>query len=240
MENRQPTPGKEGRVKLTRDNGESFFARIEMADDPLNEGTSLSKETLLQDVTASLFGLDNQAVPNDVFSWLGKYNQHWWARTYSGNVDFVQSSYRNAYPDSGNVGDYEYLYLGIPFYNVVTAPKIEIGSYTGTGEAGNSNPNILTFSFEPKFLMVQILGRGVPLGTYAVSSVPMNFGMTVMRGQTRVYTSLPDNANYHGACTLTWNGNSVSWFMNASGTYLDGSEAQLNGLNIDYVYVAIG
>ena len=41
-------------------------------------GTALNKENLLQDNTAAIYGLGTDAVPDDVFAWLGKYNQYWW------------------------------------------------------------------------------------------------------------------------------------------------------------------
>ena len=71
-----------------------------------------------------------------------------------GSAELVNSSDRNAYPDSGNQDGYEYEYLGIPFDNAVTAPKIETGSYVGTGTYGQANPNTLTFGFVPKFVFV--------------------------------------------------------------------------------------
>lgn len=43
--------------------------------------TFLNKATLLQDSTAALFGLGTEAVPDNAFSLLGRYNQHWWSRT---------------------------------------------------------------------------------------------------------------------------------------------------------------
>lgn len=67
MNNRQPTPGKEGRVKLTFDDGSVKYAQMEMADDPLEDGTPWAKETVLTDETASIYGLDASATPNDVF-----------------------------------------------------------------------------------------------------------------------------------------------------------------------------
>ena len=69
-------------------------------------------------------------------------------------TDYVQSGDRGTYPDSGFVGNYEYEYLGIPFDNAVTAPKIETGSYVGTGAYGASNPNTLTFGFVPKLVII--------------------------------------------------------------------------------------
>lgn len=70
-----------------------------------------------------------------------------------GDWEYVQSSNRSAYPDSGTQDGYEYEYLGIPFDNAVTAPKIEEGSYVGTGTYGSANPNTLTFGFVPKVVV---------------------------------------------------------------------------------------
>ena len=75
-------------------------------------------------------------------------------KTAPGDWEYLQSSTRSAYPDSGTNGGYEYEYLGIPFDNAVTAPKIETGSYVGTGTYGASNPNTLTFGFVPKFVWI--------------------------------------------------------------------------------------
>lgn len=72
----------------------------------------------------------------------------------AGDWQYLQSSNRNAYPDSGTQDGYEYEYLGIPFDNAVTAPKIETGSYVGTGTYGASNPNTLTFGFAPKLVLI--------------------------------------------------------------------------------------
>ena len=69
MQDRVPTPGQEGRVLITPENGSSpFYAKVEMADNPTQAGTPLNKATLLQDATAELFGLGADAVPDDVFS----------------------------------------------------------------------------------------------------------------------------------------------------------------------------
>lgn len=68
----------------------------------------------------------------------------------TGSWQYIQSSNRSAYPDSGTQDGYEYEYLGVPFDNAVTAPKIEVGSYVGTGE---SNTKIIT-GFTPKAVLV--------------------------------------------------------------------------------------
>ena len=73
---------------------------------------------------------------------------------FTGAVDFLQSSNRNAYPDNSVVDGYLYEYLGVPFDNATTAPKIAEGSYVGTGTYGNNNPNSITLPFEPKLIVL--------------------------------------------------------------------------------------
>lgn len=61
MRNRQPTPGKEGRVLITPEDGSApFYATIAMADDPIDGGTPLDQASLLSDSTSLALGLDAQ------------------------------------------------------------------------------------------------------------------------------------------------------------------------------------
>lgn len=39
-----------------------------------------SKDEILGDATKTIYGLGADAVPNDVFNWIGKFNQYWWNR----------------------------------------------------------------------------------------------------------------------------------------------------------------
>lgn len=73
MTDRQPTPGKEGRVRLTFDDGTVKYARVEMADDPLEVGDPLNKATFWPDDVAALFGLGADSLPKDGFEAI--YNQ---------------------------------------------------------------------------------------------------------------------------------------------------------------------
>lgn len=71
MYDRIPTPGREGRVLITPEDGSpAFYATVAMADNPLLAGTPLSKETLLRDDTAARFGMGQDAVPDDVLALL--------------------------------------------------------------------------------------------------------------------------------------------------------------------------
>lgn len=69
MEDRIPSPGQEGRVLITPEDGkESYYATVTMADNPTNPGTPLNKATLLQDETEiSLFGNTNNRTVDDAF-----------------------------------------------------------------------------------------------------------------------------------------------------------------------------
>lgn len=56
-----------GRVTLTPVAGQENTFDMARADQPTQEGTPLNKATLLKDVTASILGLPNTAVPDDAF-----------------------------------------------------------------------------------------------------------------------------------------------------------------------------
>lgn len=57
-----------GRVKLTPVEGEANTFDMVRADQPTQEGTPLNKATFLKDTTAKLFGLDDDALPDDIFA----------------------------------------------------------------------------------------------------------------------------------------------------------------------------
>ena len=61
-----------GRVKLTPVSEQENTYDMVRADEPTQEGDPLSKATFLKDATAALFGLGNDAVPDDVFSTLSE------------------------------------------------------------------------------------------------------------------------------------------------------------------------
>lgn len=154
------------------------------------------------------------------------------AGTFIG-TDYTQSENRNAYPDSGFSGTNEYEYLGIPFDNAVGAPKVEVGSYTGTGTYGASNPNSLTFRFSPKLIIVYgmyISGNTYPFNFYnnppttSPIGTPDNF--TQGCGLYRTTGGTPFGKYDKSAKTF-------SWYNTAS------ASAQLNESAV-YYYVAIG
>lgn len=138
---------------------------------------------------------------------------------------YIQSSNRNAYPDSGTQDGYEYEYLGVPFDNAVTAPKIEVGSYVGTGTYGQANPNTLTFGFVPKLVWIYEANtryistsagyNGLWFASWPYLSYLLDSGTTVTR-----YASL--------------SGETLSWYESSS------AFNQLNDSEKVYTYIAIG
>lgn len=63
MKNRVPT--YPGRVTMTPVSGAANTYDMVRADVPIDAGTPLNKETLLQDSTAALLGLETDATPDD-------------------------------------------------------------------------------------------------------------------------------------------------------------------------------
>ena len=75
---------KPGRVLISPEDGKAaFYATMARADEPTQEGNPLNKATLLSDATAAMFGFGQEAVPDNVLAFLGKYAQHMWFRKAS-------------------------------------------------------------------------------------------------------------------------------------------------------------
>lgn len=146
----------------------------------------------------------------------------------AGDWEYVQSSDRNAYPDSGTQDGYEYEYLGIPFDNAVTASKIATGSYVGTGTYGINNPNSLTFDFEPKIVLIKPSTNGT------LSKYWMCFtnGLGTSGGGL-VWGSESYTLGYK--VSYSFYGNTVQWYTTDAR-----STPQANDASTTYGYIAIG
>lgn len=326
--------------------------------------TFLNKANLLKDTTATLFGLDENAVPNDVFGYLGKYSQHWWQRRaynpywdirrqtvtvtednytsyyvahvfssggtatvkYSREISidengvvslvnpstktikkgasasassaasaiddlvgcycipgrdvqdgldallyipdgqagkreiygshyywyfsemqvittvfveetgvwqYVQSTDRNAYPDSGVDGTFEYEYLGVPFDNAVSAPKMAYGSYNGTGKAGVDNPTVLTFGFVPKIVFIS---QASAIYLQNKDGYNLGYAMLINGVTSAKVRRAADNVTAENL-RITWSGNSVSMYHDYSTPY---TYSQFNSSSQTYYYLALG
>lgn len=144
----------------------------------------------------------------------------------AGDWEYLQSSTRSAYPDSGTQDGYEYEYLGIPFDNAVKGMKTDIGSYVGTGTYGADNPNTLTMKFEPKFV---IFWQG-SIGSSVVDVYSTNPFYWIYNGDKMFPTSSTNNYN----CFVTLNGITLTWYSPRN------KYAQYNDETKEYHYVAIG
>lgn len=93
--------------------------------------------------------------------------------------------------------------------------QVYTGSYVGTGTYGQSNPNSLTFPFEPKVVFVRGNGRSI---------------IHMITGCTQAETVKSQGNDY---VVTAWDGNSVSW-------YITDADRQLNMSGQTYYYAAIG
>ena len=102
--------------------------------------------------------------------------------------------------------------------------KIEVGSYVGTGTYGSSNPNSLTFGFEPKMVAIFSPANN---GNYAYKLFMLRnvLGASVLAG----------DGNNNGVI-VTWSEKRVTWYLYESKTV----SYQMNGSGVIYNYIAIG
>lgn len=139
--------------------------------------------------------------------------------------EYLQSNNRNAYPDSGSSGGYEYEYIGVPFEKLPVASSVEIGSYVGTGAYGEANPNSLTFNCIPKIVYITAGGNA---GMFLI-----NDGNTVSYVGTGTHT-----IGYMVYCTF--DGKSISWYTNDTDNAAYGPQSQGNASNVTYRYIVFG
>ena len=99
----------------------------------------------------------------------------------------------------------------------IGAANVTAGSYTGTGTYGADHPNSLTFSFEPK-LVVILADNNVDATSYSFVR-----GCSYYRG---------------GYGHVSWSGKTMTWYVSGSGSASSGT--QLNSSGQIYRYVAIG
>lgn len=111
--------------------------------------------------------------------------------------------------------------------------KIATGSYTGAGTYGSSNPNSLTFDFEPKFVSVYMYKNSNGQGQYIIAQ----FSPIINVLSNAIY-----QININGGTQsiyVTWSSDkkTVSWYGTSSS---NGALYQLNGSGCEYYYIAIG
>lgn len=138
----------------------------------------------------------------------------------SGNI-YTEQEYETKITDVlGNL-------IAIPAGQIKDGVKIATGSYKGTGTYGKSNPNSLTFAFEPKLVVV---GTLIP-GKYA--SGEWRSGFLWAYGQTYTETCVNENS----IVTFSQSGKTLNWWVSGN-THNAGNQQNSSGQT--YNYVAIG
>lgn len=161
-----------------------------------------------------------------------------------GEWELVHSSNRNAYPDSGITNNVEYEYLGIPFEKMPGIPKMETGSYIGTGTYGASNPNSLPFTFAPKVVFIFADKYYHNQGFYAEGEMAIYHWGNGSFYQTHIATNNYNETTSDGV-VVSVSGNTMTWYHTKK------SEPQMNEASnpsgsgtyhatIKYDYIAIG
>lgn len=112
--------------------------------------------------------------------------------------------------------------------------KIEVGSYVGTGTYGVSNPNSITCSFAPIFLIVNDSG-----GLRLSSGFTWNESFIWTKNSNFLYTTY--NTSY-ATCNVTQTGNTLSWYSTSSfsGFPESNAQSQINTSGKTYTWFAIG
>lgn len=226
MQDRIPTPGQEGRVLITPENGGApYYATIEMADNPTQPGTPWSMETVLQQATATALGLtQSDPVPNDAFSQIASL-----LSTLLGNS--VQLEY-GSYAGTGSRG-----YSGNPLTITTSKPFrlimlvsrestdssddevfYPIGAYT-TRYSGTYNYTLYT--------------QNIALASVLTTSYQKNAGFGLSYGAYSVSSGISyDNIIYS---KISADGRTLSWY--ASGDADAGNAA--NSSSSIYHWIAI-
>lgn len=139
-----------------------------------------------------------------------------WYSDSSGNA-YTEQEYETKVTDVlGNL-------ISIPADQIKDGVKIATGSYTGTGTYGSSNPNSLTFEFEPKLIMISDNPTSYPLGRD-------HFGMWFAGIDLFISEGTGSQGNQP---IVNISGNIIRWYA-SSAVY------QLNNNGKEYHYIAIG
>lgn len=117
----------------------------------------------------------------------------------------------------------------IDFIKKYDITRIAAGSYIGTGTYGSSNPNTLTFDFEPKCLLISKYGI-------------LMFAAFLIPGSYEYYSMMYYNSGFaKGELQAKQNGTEITWYSNSGSPAATWSpKYQMNDSGVTYQYIAIG
>lgn len=102
------------------------------------------------------------------------------------------------------------------------------GSYTGTGVSGSSNPNSISFPFDPYLVVIARPGEYNYTGSGAFA--------VITRGQSTFIINTVDSG-FGGKNVVSFGANKITWYVKVGGF---GDKTQLNESGVKYYYFAIG
>lgn len=111
--------------------------------------------------------------------------------------------------------------------------NIVYGSYTGDGRQGSDGAINFSFDFMPVLIVISGKGGSADSAELAETSV----ALLKNRSSAGYTVSIGGEAKNIDLC-CTWNGSSVSFYSDSTGSYTD--HEQLNALGETYNYAAIG
>lgn len=149
---------------------------------------------------------------------------------------YVNSADADAYPPADPDG-----YVYTPLGQLGNKTQSETGSYVGTGTFGDSNPNVITLSFNPKIVVIYAKRRTAPI---QASNYPADIMfLPFSNGLSGSYVSSNYKGTfnwYFGDSTSSKNITHVSFVGNKLSWVGESSTAQANITGDEYFYIAIG
>ena len=151
--------------------------------------------------------------------------------TTIGEYEYVHSTERNKYPDSGMDGNFAYSYLGIPFANARETINIAIGSYKGTDTFGANNPNIIPCEFTPKIIILVCKHGKSPDGFVDddYKNINNSLAFWTLTDEFKQFRDWQNNYDGYGRR----NGNAYEWYSRTAAL-------QYNESNYTYEYIILG
>lgn len=148
----------------------------------------------------------------------------------SGNI-YTEQEYETKITDVlGNL-------IAIPNSQILGGVQIETGSYVGTGSYGYSNPNSLTFGFEPKLVFMfkdkfPVYGDVNSSTSYPVYGTTIGMTTTYSQSLFNIYGRRSGD-DYYLYAKKSSDGKTLSWYHGA------GADDQMNDSGVTFNYIAI-
>ena len=126
---------------------------------------------------------------------------------------------------------------------ISSGAKIEVGSYTGSGKYGSSNPNTLTFGFEPKFFVVMKRSSSSSQMPNQSSYSRQVCGQFYAIRNAELLGCTAQNPGNSGSTApviqIEWMDSSIKWWLVVPSNSNNAAD-QFNESRTTYDYIAIG